>query len=369
LFRSEQRSPPRGSVCTSLSGGTILARLTWRRLFHDPSNCICDAFLCRRQLCPIPCKCPVAEPCLDRTGFVWSGIGARDPRGALSSAPERSPRSGTRRQYCTSAVGRDAGSFNDAGNVINIGIGFEITVEEMIELFTSSYHEFGSPGGSRNRFALLSEGGGFRSNPPLDSGDALHIDLTAAQKQTVYQSVSKAQKNNAPQRAFRATVGPLVPTGRHLAPVPATIADLMPQGAGIRHGRGPSGAGRSARCDHTGTLDWRWARLEWRRGRGDHGSAGRLKLLFSRGSIQPPSSRRLDGRSKADGLDQGTAHTMSRAGSPMKEAKALFSPKDDEYAFGEWMRSEREIWQPSRRKRHRPACLNSCRLKTGYILT
>jgi hypothetical protein len=26
---------------------------------------------------------------------------------------------------------------------------------------------------------------------------------------------------------------------------------------------------------------------------------GRLKLLFSRGSIQPPSSRRLDGRSKA----------------------------------------------------------------------
>jgi hypothetical protein len=80
----------------------------------------------------------------------------------------------------------------------------------------------------------------FAQTPPLDIGDALHIDLTAAQKQTVYQSVSKAQKNNAPQRAFRATVGPLVPTGRDLAPVPATIADLMPQGAGIRHGRGPS---------------------------------------------------------------------------------------------------------------------------------
>jgi hypothetical protein len=40
----------------------------------------------------------------------------------------------------------------------------------------------------------------------------------------------------------------------------------------------------------------------------------------------------------------------------MEEAKALFSPKDDVYAFGEWMRLEREIWQPSRRKRHRP-CL------------
>jgi hypothetical protein len=48
----------------------------------------------------------------------------------------------------------------------------------------------------------------FAQTPPLDSGDA-HIHLTAAQKQTVYQSVSKAQKNNAPQRAFRATVGPL----------------------------------------------------------------------------------------------------------------------------------------------------------------
>jgi hypothetical protein len=42
----------------------------------------------------------------------------------------------------------------------------------------------------------------FAQTPPLDSGDA-HINLTAAQKQTVYQSVSKAQKNNAPQRAYR----------------------------------------------------------------------------------------------------------------------------------------------------------------------
>jgi hypothetical protein len=47
----------------------------------------------------------------------------------------------------------------------------------------------------------------FAQTPPLDIGDALHIDLTAAQKQTVYQSGSKAQKNNAPQRAFRATLG------------------------------------------------------------------------------------------------------------------------------------------------------------------
>jgi hypothetical protein len=37
----------------------------------------------------------------------------------------------------------------------------------------------------------------FAQAPTLDSGNAPHIDLTAAQKQTVYQSISKTQKNNA----------------------------------------------------------------------------------------------------------------------------------------------------------------------------
>jgi hypothetical protein len=82
---------------------------------------ICDAFLRRRQLCPIPCKCRLERD--------WR---PRPPRRTLLSPGAQSP-IGTRRQYCASAVGRDAGSFNDAGNVINIGIGFEITVEEMIE--------------------------------------------------------------------------------------------------------------------------------------------------------------------------------------------------------------------------------------------
>jgi hypothetical protein len=117
------------------SGAGIVA---WRKRkeesIHDPSCCICDACLRRRRLCPIPCKCPVSEPCLDRAGLLWSGIGARNSRGAISSAPERSPRSGTWGQYCASAVWRDAGSFNDAGNAVDIGIEFEITVEEMIEL-------------------------------------------------------------------------------------------------------------------------------------------------------------------------------------------------------------------------------------------
>ena len=69
--------------------------------------------------------------------------------------------------------------------------------------------------------------------PLLDSGAAPHVDLTAVQKQTVYQSISKTQKNNAAPTGFRATVGALVPDSVSLAPVPATIADLVPQTKGL----------------------------------------------------------------------------------------------------------------------------------------
>jgi hypothetical protein len=63
---------------------------------------------------------------------------------------------------------------------------------------------------------------------------------------------------------------------------------------------------------------------------------GRLKLLFSRGSIKPPSSRRLDGRSKALLTASIKVLPYDEPGwITMKEAKALFSPEDDEYAFGE----------------------------------
>jgi Protein of unknown function (DUF1236) len=73
----------------------------------------------------------------------------------------------------------------------------------------------------------------FAQTSTLDIGDAPHIDLTAAQKQTVYQSVSKTQKNNAAPTGFRATVGASVPNSVGLSPVPATIADLMPQTKGL----------------------------------------------------------------------------------------------------------------------------------------
>jgi hypothetical protein len=83
-------------------------------------------------------------------------------------------------------------------------------------------------------FAVLfpSTGVAFAQTPLLDSGAAPHFDLTAVQKQTVYESISKTQKNSAAPTGFRATVGALVPEGVSLAPVPATVAELMPQTKG-----------------------------------------------------------------------------------------------------------------------------------------
>jgi hypothetical protein len=63
---------------------------------------------------------------------------------------------------------------------------------------------------------------------------------------------------------------------------------------------------------------------------------GRLKLLLSRGAIQQPSSRRLDGRSKPLLTASIKVLPYDEPGwITMKEAKVLFSQKDDEYAFGE----------------------------------
>ena len=69
--------------------------------------------------------------------------------------------------------------------------------------------------------------------PLLDSDALANIDFTIAQKQTVYQSIAKTQKNNAAPEGFRAAVGVLVPNGVQLAPVPKTIAELMPQTNGL----------------------------------------------------------------------------------------------------------------------------------------
>jgi hypothetical protein len=66
-------------------------------------------------------------------------------------------------------------------------------------------------------FAVLFPTGVAFAQTPLLGGAAPHVDLTAVQKQTVYQSISKTQKNSAAPTGFRATVGALVPEGVSLA--------------------------------------------------------------------------------------------------------------------------------------------------------
>jgi hypothetical protein len=55
------------------------------------------------------------------------------------------------------------------------------------------------------------------------------LDLSTAQTQTIYQSISKTAKNNASPIGFRPAIGAVVPVGIVLEQVPATIAELMPQ--------------------------------------------------------------------------------------------------------------------------------------------
>jgi hypothetical protein len=72
--------------------------------------------------------------------------------------------------------------------------------------------------------------------PAPDSDALAHLNFTTAQKQTIYQSIAKTQKNNAAPVGFRAAIGVLVPSSVELAPVPATVAELMPQTKGLEAG-------------------------------------------------------------------------------------------------------------------------------------
>jgi hypothetical protein len=69
----------------------------------------------------------------------------------------------------------------------------------------------------------------FAQTPELDSAANRKVDLTVAQKQILYQSISNIQKNNAAPTGFRAIVGAEIPSGVALVPVPATIAEIIPQ--------------------------------------------------------------------------------------------------------------------------------------------
>jgi len=69
--------------------------------------------------------------------------------------------------------------------------------------------------------------------PATDSGSGAGVDFTTAQKQTIYQSIAKTQKNNAAPVGFRAAVGAIVPSGVTLTPVPKAVAELIPQTEGF----------------------------------------------------------------------------------------------------------------------------------------
>jgi hypothetical protein len=79
----------------------------------------------------------------------------------------------------------------------------------------------------------LAAGAMFAQTPALDSASGRKVDLTVAQQQILYQSVSNTQKNNAAPTGFRATIGAQVPGGIVLVVVPAAITDIMPQTKGL----------------------------------------------------------------------------------------------------------------------------------------
>jgi hypothetical protein len=65
--------------------------------------------------------------------------------------------------------------------------------------------------------------------PAQDTGTGPALELSAAQRDTIFQSVSKTQKNYPAPTGFRVAVGGRLPEAIALSPVPATIAELMPQ--------------------------------------------------------------------------------------------------------------------------------------------
>jgi hypothetical protein len=69
-----------------------------------------------------------------------------------------------------------------------------------------------------------------QSQPLAPEATAPALKLSAAQKQTIYQSVSsRSQKNNPAPPGFRAAVGVHVPETIELVPMPDTLATVIPE--------------------------------------------------------------------------------------------------------------------------------------------
>ena len=58
------------------------------------------------------------------------------------------------------------------------------------------------------------------------------LELNPSQRETIYQSISKTQKNNAAPIGFRPAVGSVVPKGIDLAPLPDTLGEMIPEARG-----------------------------------------------------------------------------------------------------------------------------------------
>jgi uncharacterized protein DUF1236 len=84
--------------------------------------------------------------------------------------------------------------------------------------------------------ALLAAASAHAQTPALDSGNAPALDLSVQQKQTIYQSITSTQKNDAAPTGFRAAVGAAVPDSIELKPMPATLAMLIPATKGMEVG-------------------------------------------------------------------------------------------------------------------------------------
>jgi hypothetical protein len=65
--------------------------------------------------------------------------------------------------------------------------------------------------------------------PPQESAAAPVLNLTPAQRLTIYQSITQTQKNSAAPVGFRVTIGARVPDSIEIKPLSDTLAKLVPQ--------------------------------------------------------------------------------------------------------------------------------------------
>jgi hypothetical protein len=83
---------------------------------------------------------------------------------------------------------------------------------------------------------LLGSGMVAAQTPQADSGSAPALELSAAQKQAIYQSVSALHKNHAAPIGFRPAVGSRVPPAITLEAMPDTLAELIPAARNLEVG-------------------------------------------------------------------------------------------------------------------------------------